>query len=60
LYAADEAITAGATVTTLVVGPGMTIVHRSECPIARGKAVEPVSAADAAARNLGSCGVCQS
>ncbi len=47
-------------VTTLVVGPGMTIVHRSECPIARGKAVEQISAADAAARNLGSCGVCKS
>ena len=49
-----------ATPTTLVVGPGMTIVHRSECPIARNKAVEPIGAADAAARNLGSCGVCNS
>jgi hypothetical protein len=59
---ADEAVEETATVSTLVVGlvvgPGMTIVHRSECPIARNKAVEPISAADAAARNLGSCGVC--
>jgi hypothetical protein len=46
------------TVSTLVVGPGMTIVHRIQCPIARNKAVEPISAADAAARNLGPCGVC--
>ncbi len=44
----------------LVVGPGMTMVHRSECPIARNKPVEPVSAADAAARGLSSCGVCRS
>jgi hypothetical protein len=44
----------------LVIGPGMTIAHRAECPIARGKAVEHISAADAAARNLGSCGVCRS
>jgi hypothetical protein len=43
----------------LVTGPGMTIVHRSECPIARGKAVVEISAADAAARNLGECGVCR-
>jgi hypothetical protein len=56
---ADEVASAGE-VTTLVVGPGMTIVHRSECPIARGKAVQGISAADAAARNLGSCGVCRS
>ena len=45
---------------TLVIGPGMTIVHRSECPIARGKAVTEISAADAAARNFGPCGVCRS
>jgi hypothetical protein len=58
---ADEAETqTEGAVTTLVVGPGMTIVHRSECPIARNKAVEEITAADAAARNLGSCGVCQS
>ncbi|WP_019875126.1 hypothetical protein [Sporichthya polymorpha] len=44
----------------LVVGPGMTMVHRSECPIARNKPVEPISAADAAARSLSSCGVCRS
>lgn len=59
LHSADEVV-AEETVTTLVVGPGMTIVHRSECPIARGKAVETISAADAAARKLGSCGVCTS
>jgi hypothetical protein len=59
LDAADE-VRAEETVTTLVVGPGMTIVHRSECPIARGKAGVEISAADAAARNLGSCGVCRS
>jgi hypothetical protein len=59
LHAADEVV-AEETVSTLVVGPGMTIVHRSECPIARGKAVVEISAADAAARNLGSCGVCRS
>ena len=46
--------------TVLVVGPGMTIVHRSECPIARGKAVEEIRADEAAARGLGSCGVCRS
>lgn len=46
--------------TVLVVGPGMTIVHRADCPIARGKAVQQISAADATARNLGSCGVCRS
>lgn len=45
--------------TVLVTGPGMTIVHRSECPIARGKPVAEISAADAAARNLGLCGVCR-
>lgn len=45
---------------TLVVGPGMTIAHRSECPIARGKAVEQINAGEAAARGLGSCGVCRS
>jgi hypothetical protein len=57
---ADEAVetTTGQAVTTLVVGPGMTIVHRSDCPIARNKTVEEISAADAAARNLGTCGVC--
>lgn len=55
---AVEGVVAEEAVTTLVVGPGMTIVHRSECPIARNKAVEQISAADAAARNLGSCGVC--
>ncbi len=44
----------------LVVGPGMTIAHRSECPIARNKPVESISPSDAAARNLGSCGVCRS
>ena len=60
LHSADEVIEETATVSTLVVGPGMTIVHRSECPIARNKPVEPISAADAAARNLGSCGVCGS
>jgi hypothetical protein len=43
----------------LVTGPGMTIVHRSECPIARGKPVSEISAADAAARSLGPCGVCR-
>ena len=59
LHGADEVV-AEETVSTLVVGPGMTIVHRSECPIARGKAVETISAADAAARDLGSCGVCKS
>lgn len=46
--------------SVLVIGPGMTIVHRAECPIARGKAVQQISAADATARNLGSCGVCRS
>lgn len=46
--------------TVVVVGPGMTIVHRAECPIARGKAVEPISATDAVARGLGGCGVCRS
>jgi hypothetical protein len=45
--------------SVLVTGPGMTIVHRSDCPIARGKAVTEISAADAAARNLGPCGVCR-
>lgn len=45
---------------TLVVGPGMTIVHRAHCPISRGKAVEQISAADATVRNLGPCGVCRS
>lgn len=59
--AAEAAAAATAqTVTALVVGPGMTIVHRSDCPIARNKAVEEISAADAAARDLGSCGVCRS
>jgi hypothetical protein len=43
----------------LVTGPGMTLVHRSECPIARGKPVTEISAADAAARNLRVCGVCR-
>jgi hypothetical protein len=57
LHAGDET-PARADVVTLVTGPGMTIVHRSECPIARGKAVQEITAAQAAARNLGSCGVC--
>jgi len=55
---ADQVVPEGSALPALVVGPGMTIVHRSECPIARNKAVEPISAADAAARNLGSCRVC--
>jgi hypothetical protein len=59
LHGAGEVV-AEETVSTLVVGPGMTIVHRSECPIARGKAVQEISAAEAAARDLGSCGVCRS
>ncbi len=59
LHAGDEVV-AEESVSTLVVGPGMTIVHRSECPIARGKATAVISAADAAARDLGSCGVCRS
>jgi hypothetical protein len=60
LHAGDEVVetTTEQAVTTLVVGPGMTIVHRSDCPIARNKTVEEISAADAAARNLGTCGVC--
>lgn len=58
--AATDSTGTDSTGTTLVVGPGMTIVHRSECPIARNKPVEQISAADAAARNLGSCGVCRS
>jgi hypothetical protein len=61
LEAEDEsAATVGHTGTvTLVTGPRMTIVHRSECPIARGKAVTEINATDAAARNLGECGVCR-
>ncbi len=60
LERADEAAETGATLSTLVTGPGMTLVHRSECPIARGKDVSEISAAAAAARDLGSCGVCAS
>lgn len=63
LHGADSAVDGVVdeqAVSTLVVGPGMTIVHRSQCPIARGKAVQTISAADASARNLGSCGVCKS
>lgn len=62
LHAGDEARTADvehAEVGVLVTGPGMTIVHRSECPIARGKPVSEISAGDAAARHLGPCGVCR-
>lgn len=58
LHAAGETAVEDSPGTTLVVGPGMTIVHRSDCPIARNKAVEEISAADAAARGLGPCGVC--
>jgi hypothetical protein len=62
LHAGDETPAAADEQTgavSLVTGPGMTIVHRSECPIARGKPVSEISAADAAARNLGPCGVCR-
>jgi hypothetical protein len=61
LHAADETPAAAVEhdAGVLVTGPGMTIVHRSECPIARGKAVVEISAADAAARHLGPCGVCR-
>ncbi|GAA0612707.1 hypothetical protein GCM10009547_13390 [Sporichthya brevicatena] len=65
LHAADEP--EGTTIESaaeeslaLVVGPGMTIVHRTHCPIARGKAVTEISAADAVARGFGECGVCRS
>ncbi len=60
LHSADEQAVVEEMATTLVVGPGMTIVHRSECPIARGKAVSEISSVDAAARGLGPCGVCGS
>jgi hypothetical protein len=62
LHAGDSspvAVVAHVEVSVLVTGPGMTIVHRSECPIARGKSVTEISAADAAARHLGPCGVCR-
>jgi hypothetical protein len=60
LHVADEDLPVDDSVSALVVGPGMTIVHRSDCPIARNKAVEEIGPADVAARNLGSCGVCGS
>jgi hypothetical protein len=62
LHAGDESrtdVAEQADGSVLVTGPGMTIVHRSECPIARGKPVSEISAADAAARHLGPCGVCR-
>ena len=61
LHAGDETPAAAVEhdAGVLVTGPGMTIVHRSECPIARGKPVSEISAAEAAARNLGPCGVCR-
>ncbi|HEY3605614.1 MAG TPA: hypothetical protein VGL04_13155, partial [Sporichthyaceae bacterium] len=49
LHAGDESrtdVVAHAEASVLVTGPGMTIVHRSECPIARGKPVSEISAAD--------------
>lgn len=46
---------------TLVASPGMHRVHRPDCLMARGKAdLEPVSAAQRAARGLTGCGACGS
>jgi hypothetical protein len=56
---AEPTVVQHADTAVLVTGPGMTFVHRAECPIARGKPVVQISAADAAARNLGPCGVCR-
>jgi hypothetical protein len=36
----------------------MTLVHRSSCPIARGKAVVAIAADEAMQRGLGICGMC--
>jgi hypothetical protein len=41
--------------THLVTGPGMRLVHRADCPVARGKAVHEASGADA---GLDRCGIC--
>jgi hypothetical protein len=62
LHAGDEsgaALAEHADAGVLVTGPGMTFVHRAECPITRGKPVSGISAADAAARHLAPCGVCR-
>ncbi|MGQ0630950.1 MAG: hypothetical protein ACT4P1_07895 [Sporichthyaceae bacterium] len=53
---AESAVAAG----TLVTGAGMTLVHRADCSIARGKAVEAISAAEAERRGLAPCGMCGS
>lgn len=42
----------------LVAAANMTRAHRDTCLLVRGKQVNPVSAADAAARGLTLCGAC--
>jgi hypothetical protein len=39
----------------LVTGPGMTFVHRSDCPVTKGKSMREVSGAEA---HLDHCGIC--
>ncbi|MGQ0465096.1 MAG: hypothetical protein ACT4QG_07210 [Sporichthyaceae bacterium] len=39
----------------LVTGPGMTLVHRADCQVARGKAMFPATVAEA---GYGRCGIC--
>lgn len=45
----------GAAAAHLVTGPGMTFVHRADCPVTKGKAMREVTAAEA---NLDRCGIC--
>lgn len=46
---------AAETAAQLVTGPGMTFVHRADCPIARGKATTELTATD---HGLNRCGIC--
>lgn len=63
LSAAEAAGGDGATENaqlTLVTGPGMTLVHRADCAIAKGKAMRELTAEEAAGESLGRCGMCLS
>jgi len=48
----------GAVAAVLVSGPNMTLMHRPDCPIVRGKPVAVVSPAEIEARSPGRCGMC--
>lgn len=52
---APDAAEGGALATHLVTGPGMTLIHRADCAVAKGKTMHKVSGAEA---GLDRCGIC--